>query len=223
MRVLQFFRLYTDKLGWEIIPLLPKSKLPFMKGWNKNYDRHAIKKYLEENPGCNIGLRLGTIIDVEADTPEANDLLSNLVGDVPHPMYESQKSVHHLFLNPDNTLTRTVVRGIEFRGHLHQSALPPSVNANGVEYKWLDSKFPIPAMPGPLLDLYNDHVKIAKNHVEPWCSGCLQKVRINRNRYVRESAAFSEIGHKWLCHRCRDRKDVRPTCRKVKNSSLAIC
>lgn len=200
MRILNFFDFYTKKLGWEIIPLLPRTKIPFMKGWNKDYDCTKVRKLLY--PDCNLGLRLGKYLDVEADTPQANELLIKLTKDYPHPMWRSQKSVHHLFISVGD-ITRVIVNGIEFRGSLHQSMLPPSVNDEGVEYEWLvESKFPVPPLPQKLINLYKP--KRTGVYVEPWCGHCGIKSRpVHKKRFQTELESFSQQGLKWLCHKCR--------------------
>jgi hypothetical protein len=225
-RILTAFDVYTQKLNWEVIPVLPNSKAPLMKGWNKHYDLDQVRKYLEENPDSNIGLRLGSVIDVEADTDYANTLLNEKVKDYPHPMYQSEKSIHHLFLTPDNELTRFVIHGMEFRGKLHQSLLPPSVNSNGVYYTWCEnSSFPIPPLPDSLVNLYNKHMKMAKavksgNLVKPLCYSCGKSTfHVHKTRYKLECLVFGDLGQKWQCQRCRDNK-IRKLCRKIKRSRL---
>src|SRR4051812_44812658 len=116
MLTLSFFDYYTEKLNWQIIPVLPSSKIPFQPGWNRDYNREETRVYFAKYPECNLGLRLGGIIDVEADSPSANDNLNRLTRGRPHPMYKSEKSIHHLFKTPDESLTRIVIHGIEFRG-----------------------------------------------------------------------------------------------------------
>jgi hypothetical protein len=199
-RIVQFFDYYTDKLGWDVVLLLPKSKMPFQKGWNKGYDKKATRDYLIKNPDCNLGLKLGHIIDVEGDTYKANELLNKLTADITHPMYKSQKSTHHLFTTPDNKLTRIDIHGMEFRGHYHQSMLPPSVNSEEIEYEWLeDVRFPIPSLPNSLVNLYNRHMKMmcAKKtgkYTEPWCYLCGQKSRpIHKTRFKLELTSFKRF------------------------------
>ncbi len=222
-KLLNFFDKY-DSYGWEIIPILPKSKIPFMKGWTLGYDKVRIRKYLELNPDSNIGLRLGNVIDVEADTKEANRLLDGLIPkDYAHPRYCSHKSVHHLFQTPSDSLTKMVVHGIEFRGHRHQSLLPPSQTVPGVEYTWIDDSLPIPPLPDPLLKLYNKYAKIAAkdgNWVVPVCCKCNRKSRpIHRSRYNKELIAFKTINKRWSCHKCRE--DIRTICSKIKSPRLS--
>jgi len=214
MKLLSFFDEYTS-LGWEIIPIIPKSKIPFMKGWNVDYNKDYIRKYLSSHTEFNIGLRLGSVIDVEADTPQANKLLESLIpNDYEHPQYRSQKSVHHLFLTPSKSLTKVIIHGIEFRGHNHQSLLPPSITSGG-EYTWIDNaQFSVPPLPDSLVKLYNRYTK-KSDLKEPICNTCGKKSRpIHNKRYAKELLAFKSIGERWNCHKCR-KSDVRAICRKI--------
>ena len=210
MKALAFFDIY-NKLGWEIIPILPHSKKPLMRGWNNLYDRESVRAYIIGHPNCNVGLRLGKIVDIEADSTQANHLLDKLVGGCAHPMYRSEKSTHHLFLTHDPHLTRTTIQGVEFRGYRHQSLLPPSVNAQGVEYKWLtDCTQVIPPPPQSLVNLYQPG---ASRLTKPWCTVCGCNFAIHPKRYLLEVTAFRSIGMAWQCRQCR-RIDIRPMCRK---------
>ncbi len=153
MTKLDSLKVYTAHLGWNVIPVNENSKCPVGKNWNEHvWTTDNLIDILIKRPNINIGLLLGDIIDVEADTPGANAMLDRIIGDYPHPIYQSTKSKHHLFLNPDKNLTRFTTQHIEFRGLKHHSVLPPS-KINGVQYKWLTSG-PIPEMPKSLKLFY---------------------------------------------------------------------
>ncbi len=153
MTKLDSLKVYTAKLGWNVIPVNENSKLPIGQKWNKvTWSIDDLLSMLTRRPNINIGLLLGDIVDVEADTPGANLMLDRILGDYPHPIYQSTKSKHHLFLTPDKNLTRFTTQHIEFRGLKHHSVLPPS-KINGIEYKWLYSG-PIPPMPKSLLKFF---------------------------------------------------------------------
>lgn len=113
------------KRGLQVIPLWANTKIPRMDGWtNMVWDRQQMRDLFCRYPSSNLGLLLGNIIDVEGDSPQANEIVSQMIGDYPHPSYVSTKSVHHLFLSPDPKLRRFVFQDIEFRGFGHQSVLP---------------------------------------------------------------------------------------------------
>lgn len=214
MEVLESFEIYTREFGWKVIPVYGGTKVPVGECWNWFYDRPSARKYLGEHPDASLGLLLGKIIDVEADSQHANELLSNLVAGHSHPMYKSARSVHHLFLNLDSNLTKQVFSGIEFRGHLHQSLIPPSPGR-----KWLTNlRIPIPDVPPKLASFYWRN-KLKKNlkpgFVLAFCSKCETDHAIHKNRYKLEARAFGDMGLKWFCRFCR-KVDVRPACRVLR-------
>lgn len=150
---------YLD-LGLSIIPVEYKTKKPIGgKEWNKQWTRDKCIRAFQISPGNNIGLLTGDVVDVEGDTPEANRLIDELIGDCPHPTFYSSKSKHHLFLTPDPNLTRVCANGVEFRGKYVHSVLPPSVHKDGTRYRWdgdLLGMFPVPPMPEKLVCLYEE-------------------------------------------------------------------
>jgi len=208
------FEQYTD-MGFKVIPLRPKSKVPVWKKWNKRWSRARAYNHLKKNPNSNIALILGEIIDVEGDSPEANETIFSLIGDVPHPSYKSFKSVHHLFLNPDSILTRRCVNEIEFRAHKHHAVLPPSIHKNGIEYTWIDGiETEIPDMPPALLEYYNKirkqpkepkrkEIGLKAGHIQPWCAICNERRFIHIKRFKLELSIFNSYNQRWQCQDCR--------------------
>lgn len=202
--------------GLQVIPLWHNSKVPICKGWT-NWDKNSSRETLQRYPEANIGLLLGVIIDVEGDSREANDKILSLIGDYPHPSYISTKSIHHLFSNPDPMLRILKYRDIEFRGHRHQSVLPPS-HHQGVHYQWADScEFPIPEMPEKLLQFYRNlkrgkHKGVKPGYVMVRCAKCMKKNFIHKKRFSLELTVFKRLGCRWECHHCRE-LDLRPICR----------
>jgi hypothetical protein len=114
------------KRGLKIIPLRENSKVPLCKAWNSDWDREVVRDKICQFPDANLGILLGDVVDVEGDSEDANRTILDLIGDYPHPCYFSTKSIHHLFLNPDPNLAHFRFKEIEFRGHGHQSVIPPS-------------------------------------------------------------------------------------------------
>ncbi len=217
--LLKHFDVLTEK-GLQVIPLRPNSKAPRLKKWSANWNKRTCRFMLQKYPYSNIGVLLGSIVDVEGDTLEANKFLLGLIGDYPHPTYCSAKSIHHLFLSPDPQLRILKHKGIEFRGHGHQSALPPS-KCKGVQYMWLRGfKFPIPPMPEALEKYYwllkkGGTQTRKKGFVGVHCSMCGNKESIHKKRLDLEIKAFKLWSSKWQCHKCRA-VDIRPLCRKLK-------
>lgn len=171
MNKLDFFDLYTQKFNWKITPISRDSKSPIFANWNKDYNRLKSRNIIEEHD-CNLGLCLGDIVDVEADTPGANKTLDQMLRGYPHPQYRSSRSVHHLFLCHDKKLTKISMQNIEFRGSLHQSVLPPS-RIGDTRYQWINADFPVPEMPKSLLKFYWKHVRRVVRPLGFWtCKMC---------------------------------------------------
>lgn len=223
MTKLDYFDIYTKKLFWKVTPVAPGSKNPVLESWNKVYDRDKIRKHFENNPDYNLGICLGQYVDVEADTEKGNRVLSQIIGNTPHPTWRSKRSVHHLFLNPDPLLTKYVIHGVEFRGHNHQSLLPPSV-VNGVRYRWASGETVVPEMPKSLLKFYWKNVRryirkgVGQTNTERiWCAVCREECHVPSVRLALERQAFNSLNQKWQCKKCR--QDIRPLCRRLKRSS----
>jgi hypothetical protein len=219
--VIDHFDALTER-GLRVIPLRENSKIPMCKAWNNHWDRRQARSKLEVFPDANIGLLLGEIIDVEGDSDEANHVIQELVGNYPHPSYQSVRSVHHLFATPDPTLRIFRVGEIEFRGHGHQSVLPPSSH-HGFQYHWLKNFcFPPPEMPDKLLRFYQRHTQGIKDrckpgHIRVWCDCCRESKWIHRKRFYEELAVFKLIDQKWTCHQCRN-LDIRSACRMLRGN-----
>ena len=229
--MLEHFDLYV-KIGLKPIAIFKDSKCPIGNHWNKNWSIERWRPYFNFDD-YNMGILLGDIIDVEADTEEANDLLLRMIDDAPHPMFRSSKSIHHLFINPDKDLTRAVYGGIEFRGYLHQSVMPPSVHNDGSQYRWLKkAQFPICSMPDELLRYYYSNRKqdkpkkvaktkrrVKKEHKRTECRICKNKFYIHKKRLILEVKAFRENSLPWMCHECRE-LDMREPCRIIRKDMI---
>lgn len=205
-------------IGLKIIPLRENTKIPICKKWNQKWNKNINRKILKKFPNCNLGLLLGEIIDVEGDSEEANNTLLRIIGEYPHPTYISSKSIHHLFLTPDNSLRHFRWKEIEFRGWGHQSVLPPS-NIKDISYRWLsNSKFPIPKMPNELFSFLKDKInkkkknKCKNNHLSPRCIKCKKNIFIHEKRFKLELGVFKMLNQRWQCNQCRE-VDIRQACR----------
>lgn len=209
-----------SKQGMKIVPLYKNSKRPIGKSWGEKWSHDRARWMLQRSPEANIGLLLGDIVDVEGDSEQANQIILDLIKDYPHPCYRSTKSIHHLFLTPDPNLRRFQWNNIEFRGHGHQSVLPPS-QFSGVSYKWLKNfRFPIPQMPEELVDFLENKNGLQKEtlkpgHVRIRCGNCKNIVFLHKKRYALELKAFKLLGQKWECQDCRT-TDIRSACRLIR-------
>jgi hypothetical protein len=230
-----YFEKYLS-IGLKPILLHPTSKKPLLSKWNSKYDQNKWKMLLQEHDNLNIGILLGDIIDVEADTEESNELLYSLIGNYKHPCFESSRSIHHIFLNPDVTLTATKFRGIEFRGNNVQSVFPPSIHVNGSRYRFLkESTFPIPPMPEELLKFYWENRKnqrksevktrkkpkvktLRENFKKSLCHNCKNYFIIHKKRLQLEVQAFLSMNKVWSCRKCRE-ININSNCRNIRNQN----
>lgn len=226
-QAIDFFDKYVS-IGLRPIALYPGTKKPVETAWNKSWSSERWRPYFVQGEH-NIGLLLGDVVDVEGDTDDANDLLERMIDGKPRPMYKSAKSVHNLFANPDPSLTRLAINGIEFRAWSHMSVAPPSRHTDGTMYRWLaGSAFPIPSMPDELWQFYLRNRRSPTQSQEPraerrkprnrhktHCNSCGANFPINPTRLRIEVRAFRMHGLLWMCRRCR-RIDIRPACREVR-------
>jgi hypothetical protein len=210
------------RLGFQVIPIHPRSKVPVGKGWNEEWKKEKAIAVFRTNDDFNVGLLLGNIVDVEADSQEAEDRLWELIGDIPHPAYKSKSFTHHLFLNPWPELTRIAFDGIEFRANRHQSLIPPSIHPDGPTYRWLSSdwiKQGIPQLPSSLCEIGQPKLKEQKRtnfrkrrkksgFLRPWCSICEKRSSLHKSKFELEKNLFAELGYGWVCRRCRRKRGI---------------
>jgi hypothetical protein len=228
--MLKFFDQYS-KVGYKPIPLYQNSKIPVEKNWNSDWSPQRWRPYFERGT-YNMGFLLGEILDIEGDTEEGNFFIAKLIGNTPHPMFQSQKSVHHLFINPDPNLTRISHGGIEFRAYKHQSAVPPSIHSDGATYKWLKDSIALPPpMPDTLLKFYHTfkskyapRTKRKKDgskpgHCKTMCNCCSQFFYMHKKRLNLEVLAFRKIGKLWICRRCRG-ENIKQECKSIRKNIL---
>lgn len=223
------------ELGLKPIPVYKEAKNPAGgRAWYEGWTPDRYRSYFHTD-AYNMGIILGDIIDVEGDTEEANDLLLRMIDGLPHPMFRSRKSIHHLFQSPDPSFQWIGVNGIEFRGAKHQSVVPPSLQEEGVQYQWVrGSQFPAPLMPEELLRFFlaNKEIRDAKTpyhrqfrklrnrkkggHTRTVCKICNNGFYIHEKRLMLEVRAFREYYNlPWMCHGCRE-FDMRELCRTVR-------
>jgi hypothetical protein len=216
--------------GFEIIPLKPLSKKPYQKNWTKRWNKNSSYALFFKDENINLGLKLGSIIDVEGDSEKGNDQIVSLIGDYKHPFYTSNKrSYHHLFLNPYK-IRIIKINDIEIRGYGHQSVLPPSIVDN--QYEWIDdNNLKVPKVPLKLLSFINnnynynfkgkyswkeqvENTKLNKNmflkpeSVLKMCNCCKEYFPIHKKRFIKEVKAFKKINRSWVCKNCSD-VDIR--------------
>jgi P4 family phage/plasmid primase-like protien len=134
------------------LPLPNGQKRPLLEGWERadiTFDR--VDDLFTE--GCNIGLRLDKLTDVDLDAPEARALAPCFLKNTAarwgresarnsHHLYDVEGSRYEEFIDPmPEGSERTL---LEIRhGSGHQSMLPPSVHPCGECVRWEASTSPV--------------------------------------------------------------------------------
>lgn len=139
-------------LGWKIVPLRARGKIPWINEWQAQAsdDEEQIAKWFEDRPQSNVGLQLGPrsgVIDIEGDQEGAEeDLLKLFGGDVPvTATWKADRGKHRLFRYRDDLPQQAVIHigklEIRIGGGKKgaQSVLPPSIHPKGMAYEWLVS------------------------------------------------------------------------------------
>ena len=202
--ILEAFDLLSQN-NLKVIVIRQNSKQPLCKGWNSNWNYKEVRTKLQQFPDSNLGLLLGEVIDVEGDSKEANEIINRCVSGYAHPIYQSIKSTHHLFANPDK-IRHYRWKDIEFRGYGHQSLLPPSQHQE-IMYQWIDdNNFIIPSMPPRLLEFYKQKrwgERQNKDFRKVWCNKCKLQFSLNKNRFNKELIQFKKDNKYWRCRTCR--------------------
>ena len=116
-------------------------------------DEDKIIEWFERWPNSNVGVKLGDdsqIVDIECDSPEAEEELQKLFGtdSLITPTFKSSKGHHRLFLY-DNELPSQAHFGwkqIDFKlgggNGGTQSVFPPSKHVSGIKYEWVKGLSP---------------------------------------------------------------------------------
>jgi len=141
---------YADR-GWRVIPLIPSTKRPPMKEWQKKAttDNDIIIQWWERWPDSDVGVAMGRssgIIDVECDTAEGEELLLKIFGGQP-PMTPtfisgSGRGKHRLYKYRSDLPAKANKNwnGIDFKLGVDdlgsQSVFPPSSHKSGGTYLW---------------------------------------------------------------------------------------
>lgn len=144
-------------LGWPVLPLAPKQKVPLTKNGllDASTDLEQIRQWWGRSPGANIGLRTGIAFDaVDLDGQEALESLKRIAPGFKHqgPTSSTGKGYHLLFLPTGARNAARKAPGIDFRGQNGYIVASPSVHPNGHKYMWMNDTTELPP-PAPWVDL----------------------------------------------------------------------
>ncbi|KKM91647.1 hypothetical protein LCGC14_1226360, partial [marine sediment metagenome] len=133
-------------LGWKILPILSRKKIPASTHGvlDATTDTEQIKKWFGENPSWNIAVACGSgssIFVIDIDITEKKDGWESLKEFPELPMTVRQDTPRggaHFFYHTDNPpVNRIDFRlGIDIRSTKTYVLVPPSIHPNGGQYTW---------------------------------------------------------------------------------------
>jgi len=154
-----------QRLGWSVIPLRPKTKIPKLP-WQEFQDRRAdeeeVRTWFKRWPRANLGIVTGpvsglVVLDVDP-RHGGEESLRNWIerhGPLPAtPEAETGGGGRHLYFatrDPELGNRVAVVSGIDLRGRGGMIVAPPSIHPSGRPYVWKPGRTPadLPLAPLP--------------------------------------------------------------------------
>lgn len=132
-------------LGWNVIPLKPKSKEPLID-WKKyqtqRITEQEIKEWWIQWPSANIGVVTGEVSNllvVDADGVDGINNLSKLKLESPISALSGKgKHLYFKWTNGIKNSASKIAEGIDIRGEGGYVVAPPSIHPNGKRYRWLN-------------------------------------------------------------------------------------
>lgn len=148
--------------GWSVLPISPGSKAA-ARPWKELQTQRPTEVELDQwfsKPSINIGIvtgRVSNLVVVDLDEASAIDALVQEIGVLPVTrQVVTERGLHLYFRYPSehSIPSRAGVRPhLDVRGDGGYVVAPPSVNANGHQYAWVDESVPIGDLPAPLLSM----------------------------------------------------------------------
>jgi len=143
---------YLD-LGWFIMPIYYKTKVPVLKGWTeRGLPTHAEIDQWFANPKTNIGLVTGSVSKVsiiDGDGPAGIKSIHD--AKLNSTVQATSGRGKHLFYSDPEGKARNFVKrlpGLDARGDGGQVLIYPSIHPNGQQYRWI-GKFDVALPPFP--------------------------------------------------------------------------
>lgn len=152
------------RLGWSVIPLRAKSKIPRLP-WQEFQDRRAdeeeIRAWFKRWPRCDVGVVTGPVsglvvldIDPRHGGDESLERWIARHGPLPQtPEAVTGGGGRHLYFatrDPGLGNRVAIVRGIDLRGRGGMIVAPPSIHPSGRAYAWTPGRAPAEVPPAPL-------------------------------------------------------------------------
>jgi hypothetical protein len=144
--------LWYARHGWRVFPVVPRKKLPLVKGWPQlsTTDLEQIARWWRQWPEANIGLATGPVyvIDVDQHGTDGEIALAKAerrLGKLPASVEQRTGSGgRQLFFSWDHPIIELrnkagaggIGDGVDTRGTGGFVVLPPSVHPCGEQYRW---------------------------------------------------------------------------------------
>jgi hypothetical protein len=150
--------------GWYVFPLIPRGKVPLIKGGkgfsNATTNPDFINAWWGREPEANIGLWPGQskLVVLDLDGPEGEENARSL-GLLSQPTLECRTGRedggrHLYFRRPDFAISNAAIaKKIDVRGDAGYVILPPSIHPSGKRYEWLGKVDEIRDLPENVADL----------------------------------------------------------------------
>jgi hypothetical protein len=146
--------LQYEKLGWSVIPLIPKGKSP-LYSWTEFQKRRATPEEITEwfirSPDLNLGIVTGAVsgiavVDLDGTIGQENgaklslaSTLTSLTGDGKQLFYKYREGIC-------NTASKLAEK-VDVRGEGGYVVAPPSTHPNGKQYRWINPVFSVASLP----------------------------------------------------------------------------
>ncbi|MEX5632139.1 bifunctional DNA primase/polymerase [Parafrankia sp. FMc2] len=138
------------RLGWPVVPLLPRGKRPILPDWTNaaSTDRDVIRGWWARWPDANVGIATGprsglAVLDLDPRSGGAESLteLETRVGLLPGTamVVTGSDGVHFYYRHPGVKVTsraHSLGRGLDVKADGGQVVAPPSIHPTGQRYVW---------------------------------------------------------------------------------------
>jgi len=146
------------KIGFRVIPLITKGKVPRIKNWQNDAssDLSTVELWWDKWPNANIGILMDKIFVVDIDPRNGGDfeVFQDMVGtDLSNTLICSTGGNGvHLYFGGSFDKSK-LSNGVDLQGKGSFVVAPPSVHPNGNSYQWEDETVSISDPPEKLIEL----------------------------------------------------------------------
>jgi hypothetical protein len=141
-------RIYADKFGLAVFPVVPRGKKPLTQNGVKNATTvpEHIDRMWAEWPNANIGIDCTGLVVVDFDEPGAEEALRAFETEFRSPitpMARTGKGGFHLYFRSSEPIKNSVRQfrnNVDIRSAGGYVVAPPSVHENGNRYEWSEGR-----------------------------------------------------------------------------------